>query len=178
MQELIQQIKTSVAPLVLQHLSTRLSPNDGSFDRALTVATSTTLNKLKEKVQDPVTHADELQMLLGFMKKADNETTPPAESASEVLQALFGKEVGQVASEVAEKSGINPSMAGQLLRTLAPLVLSFLGKRLGGENGLGSLLSALGVSDSSALSQIEGLLSSSGGGAGAAIDMAKKFFSF
>ena len=62
-----------------------------------------------------------------------------------ILDHILGGSQGQVAQEVSQKSGLNTSQVAQLLITLAPIVMSFLGKKKQQENlGADGLSSWLG----------------------------------
>lgn len=62
-------------------------------------------------------------------QEADRQT-----NGAGILDHIFGKNQGQVAEQVSQNSGLNMSQVAQLLITLAPIVMNFLGKKKQQEN--------------------------------------------
>jgi hypothetical protein len=80
-----------------------------------------------------------LDNLMGYLgggipqpQQADRQT-----NGAGILGHIFGNNQGQVAQEVSNKTGLNTSQVAQLLITLAPIVMSYLGKKKQQE-GLGA----------------------------------------
>lgn len=62
-------------------------------------------------------------------QEADRQT-----NGAGILSHIFGNNQGQVAQQVSNNSGLNTSQVAQLLITLAPIVMSYLGKKKQQEN--------------------------------------------
>ena len=80
---------------------------------------------------------------------------PDTQEGSAILGHAFGGQAPQAADVVAQRAGISPQMAMQIMSTVAPLVLGALGRTQGAGQGGGGLGGLLG-----------GLLGGAGGSAG------------
>jgi hypothetical protein len=86
---------------------------------------------------------------LGGMIFGAQETEAPAPQVDGggILGHIFGNSQGQVAQEVSNKTGVNTGQVAQVLMMLAPIVMSYLGRRKQQQGvdagGLGGLLGGL-----------------------------------
>jgi hypothetical protein len=86
---------------------------------------------------------------LGSMIFGAQETEAPAPQVDGggILGHIFGNSQGQVAQEVSNKTGVNTGQVAQVLMMLAPIVMSYLGRRKQQQGvdagGLGGLLGGL-----------------------------------
>ncbi|WP_407569767.1 DUF937 domain-containing protein [Deinococcus altitudinis] len=81
---------------------------------------------------------------------------PDTQDGSAILNHAFGAQAPQAANVVAQRAGIDPQMAMQIMSMVAPLILGALGRSQGAGQGGGGLGGLLG-----------GLLGGAGGNAGA-----------
>ncbi|MGY2895147.1 DUF937 domain-containing protein [Deinococcus sp. UYEF24] len=80
---------------------------------------------------------------------------PDPQDGSAILDHAFGAQAPQAANVVAQRAGIDPQMAMQIMSMVAPLILGALGRSQGAGQGGGGLGGLLG-----------GLLGNMGGGTG------------
>ncbi|ULH15217.1 DUF937 domain-containing protein [Deinococcus sp. KNUC1210] len=90
---------------------------------------------------------------------------PSTQDGQNILGHVFGSQTPAAANAVAQRSGIDPQMAMQILSIVAPLVLGMLGRSQGGAGGAlgGGLGSILGSVLGGSASQSGGLGSILGG---------------
>lgn len=91
---------------------------------------------------------DNLGGLAGMIFGGGQQAPPPRQAdAGGILGHILGGSQGQVAQEVSQKSGLGMGQVAQILMFLAPIVMSYLGKRKQeqgvGADGLGGLLGGL-----------------------------------
>jgi hypothetical protein len=82
---------------------------------------------------------------------------------SSMVSTLFGSQLAPVQNAIAQKTGLPPAIVGKVLGIAAPMVLSYVGKMMGGQKtdaaGLSSLLgeqstkALVGSPDAAALAQ-------------------------
>lgn len=102
-----------------------------------------------------------------FGNGGDNAVT---QDGANILGHLLGGNQSTVANAIGAKTGVSASNVSQILQTLAPLLMGFLGKKVtdnnvSSTNGLGDLLSGfLGGNNSNAGNLLTSLLDSNGDG--------------
>ncbi len=107
-----------------------------------------------------------LDNLTGMLQNGGEEVE---KEGSGILNHIFGSNLGAVQNSLSEKTGLGTDKIAPLLSTLAPVVMSFLGKEKQnqniGSNGIGGLLSGmLGGKSSGILGMVEGFLDKDGDG--------------
>ena len=84
---------------------------------------------------------------LGSLIFGGQQAPPRQADAGGILGHIFGDRQGQVAQEVSNQSGLGMGQVAQILMTLAPIVMSYLGQQKQqqgvGPDGLGGLLGGL-----------------------------------
>lgn len=86
-----------------------------------------------------------LDDVAGFLNRG------PSQADNRIVDHIFGQGRGRIEQNIGQSSGLSSDKVGQLLATLAPLVMGAAGRQqrqTGG--GLGSLIDALGSADRSA----------------------------
>ena len=93
---------------------------------------------------------------------------PDTQDGSAILNHAFGAQAPQAANVVAQRAGIDPQMAMQIMSMVAPLILGALGRSQGqgGGGGLGGLLGGLLGGAGGNSGGLGGLLGGLLGGAG------------
>lgn len=90
---------------------------------------------------------DNLGALAGLIFGGQQEAPPRQADAGGILGHILGNSQGQVAQQVSEKTSLGMGQVAQILMFLAPIVMSYLGKRKQeqgvGADGLGGLLGGL-----------------------------------
>lgn len=91
---------------------------------------------------------DNLGGLAGMIFGGGQQQAPPREAdAGGILGHILGGSQGAVAQDVSEKSGLSMGQVAQILMMLAPIVMSYLGRKKQEENvgadGLGGLLGGI-----------------------------------
>lgn len=143
----------------VDQISQNLGADNSMVNTAIQMALPMILNGLANNAQQPqgaenlnnVLEKDHngglLDNLMGYLgggipkpQEADRQT-----NGAGILGHIFGSGQGQIAQEVSNKTGLNTSQVAQLLITLAPIVMSYLGKKKQQENlGAGGLSDYLG----------------------------------
>ncbi len=132
----------------VDQISQNLGADNSAVSSAIQMALPVILSGLANNAQQPqgaqnlnnVLEKDHngglLDNVMGYLgggiptpQEADRET-----NGAGILEHILGGSQGQVAQEVSQKSGLNMSQVAQLLITLAPIVMSFLGKKKQQEN--------------------------------------------
>lgn len=145
LQDLLGQQQGSQA---IDRISQNLGADNSAVNSAIQMALPVILSGLARNAQQPqgaqsLNSALEqdhngglLDNLMGYLgggvpkpQEADRQTNGVG-----ILEHIFGSKQGQVAQEVSNKTGLNMSQVAQLLITLAPIVMSFLGKKKQQEN--------------------------------------------
>jgi hypothetical protein len=136
----------------VEQISHSLGANPTATNTAIQMALPMILGALAKNAQQPQ-GAEELSNTLqknhdggilddlgGFL----NENPQTNSNGLGILGHIFGNRQGAAAQQVAEKSGLDIGQVAQLLITLAPIVMGFLGKKKQEQNldagGLSNLL--------------------------------------
>lgn len=128
----------------VEQISQNLGANSSVVNSAIQIALPAILGKMAKNAQNPQEaqnldkaieqdHAgggllDNVMDYLGGGIPAPAETTRQT-NGSGILDHIFGGRQTQVAQEVSQNTGLNMSQVAQLLITLAPIVMSYLGKQ-------------------------------------------------
>ncbi len=132
----------------VDQISQNLGANPSVVNSAIQMALPAILSGLARNVQNPQgaeslnsaleqDHGggllDNLMGYLGGGLPAPQETTRQTDGGG-ILGHIFGNNQTQVAKEVSQKTGLDMGQVAQLLITLAPIVMSFLGQKKQQEN--------------------------------------------
>jgi hypothetical protein len=143
----------------VDQLSQNLGANHTAVNSAIQIALPMILSGLARKASNPQgaenlnqaieqdhdgSLLDNLSSFLGGGSVQPTETTPQTNGAG-ILGHIFGDNQTQAAQAVSQNSGLDLGQVSQLLITLAPIVMSFLGKQKQEQNlDAGGLSSWLG----------------------------------
>lgn len=143
----------------VEQISRNLGANSSVVNSAIQMALPTILSGLARNAQNPRgaenlndalerDHSggllDNISDYLGGGIPAPQETTRETNGGG-ILDHIFGGNQTQVAKEVSNQSGLDMGQVAQLLITLAPIVMSYLGKQKQEQNlGAGELSNWLG----------------------------------
>jgi len=132
-----------------------LGEPEQSISRGLESSIAAVLGGLASKSQDPDTLSRIMELAPNVSESAAwphiagglpdmNSSSPLISGGKRVLAALFGTSESDVTSAVSAQCGLRPGVTSTLLAMAAPMVMSFLGKRVRGEgmtvSSLGNLL--------------------------------------
>lgn len=128
----------------VEQISQNLGANSSVVNSAIQIALPAIIGGLAKNAQSPQgaqsldnalaqNHSgggllDNLMGYLGGGFPAPTETTKQTDGGG-ILGHIFGGNQTQVAQEVSQQSGLNMGQVAQLLITLAPLVMSYLGQQ-------------------------------------------------
>jgi OmpA-OmpF porin, OOP family len=141
MATILDTVRSLVTPDLLAQASTALGESQSNVSRGIGAAAPAVLAGLLAKSNDAGLMGQIMDLLgsasldsnllsnLGTMLGEGGPSTrsPLAELAQRFLSALFGPQIGSVASAIAGQAGIKPQAASSLLSLAAPLVMSVLG---------------------------------------------------
>lgn len=164
-----------------QELITGLSKQTGAKDSNISSAVSLALPFLLSQMSK---NAATPQGAASFDKALGNHQGSILDNISEVISSgnmsdglgiisnVFGSKQNHVAQSIGRQSGLSTGSVLQILATLAPVVMGFLGKQKqqnqlnqSGVTGLlGTLLGGMQVSNKSEMSMIEKMLDANGDG--------------
>jgi OmpA-OmpF porin, OOP family len=173
-------ILAMVTPEMKQAIASRLGESPQAVQGGLGAATAATLGGLAAKAGDSgflsqimnLASTANSQNLLGNLSSiaSGGASGGIGDLVGKFLPMVFGSQQGQVASAIAQQSGLGASSVTGLLKLAAPLVLGFLGRaQSGGSLNAGSLGSALKAEVPNLQGFMPaGLMSSLTSGAGAA----------
>jgi OOP family OmpA-OmpF porin len=143
MATILDTLRSAVPPDLLAQASRALGESQGNVSRGLSAAFPTILAGLLAKSSDTGAMR-QIMDLLGDSRLDPNlirnaasmlggsglATSPIIDVGQRFLSALFGPQVGSIASMLATQAGIKPQSASTLLGLAAPLVMSVLGDRV------------------------------------------------
>ncbi len=177
---LLEQIKLSVTSQFIGYAAKLLGETPANIEKAIALALPAILSGtasashvasgqggqsvVSRLVTDPVNDGTLLHRLPALYQ-GTMTAAPIYRLGAQLLQAIFGSKLGKVTQTIAALSGIKPASSALLVNTLAPHVLSILGKRhrMSGEvtaSGLAHLFDAehasLAAAVPPALSQLIG----------------------
>ena len=177
---LLEQMKSSVTPQFVGYAAKLLGETPANIEKAVGLALPAILSStasashvasgqtgqsvVSRLVADPVNDGTLLHRLPALYQ-GTMTAAPIYRLGAQLLQAIFGSKLGKVTQTIAALSGIKPASSALLINTLAPHVLSILGKRhrMSGEataTGLAHLFDAehasLAAAVPAALSQLIG----------------------
>ena len=177
---LLEQVKSSVTSQFAGYAAKLLGETPANIEKAVSLALPAILSGtasashvasgqtgqsvVSRIVSDPVNDGTLLHRLPALYQ-GTMTAAPIYRLGAQLLQAIFGSKLGKVTQTIAALSGIKPASAALLVNTLAPHVLSILGKRhrMSGEataTGLAHLFdaehTALAAAVPAALSQLIG----------------------
>ena len=135
---------------VVNQMSNTLGANNGAVSSAIQMALPMILSGLAQNAAEPQ-GAQQLNQALqqdhngGILNDLESYIgNPNSDDGLGILGHIFGSNQGAVAQQVSQSSGLNIGQTAQLLITLAPIVMGFLGKKQQQQNldanGLSSLL--------------------------------------
>lgn len=129
-------------------ISQNLGADSSTVNSAIQLALPMILSGLAKNAQEPQgaeslnsaleadQHGGLIDNLMGYLgggiptpQQATRQT-----NGSGILEHIFGGKQTQIANEVSRKSGLDAGQVAQLLITLAPIVMGFLGKKKQQEN--------------------------------------------
>ncbi len=128
-----------------------LGESEQSVSRGMQLAIPALLAGMVRKCDDPDAVRKVLDLAparsgevswTGIASSLSDPNSPLIAGGKRLLSALFGTSEGAVTSAASAASGLRPSVMSTLLSTAAPIVMGFLGKRVGNE-GISGLCSAL-----------------------------------
>ncbi|MEQ1697971.1 MAG: DUF937 domain-containing protein, partial [Hyphomicrobiaceae bacterium] len=195
---LLEQMKSSVTPQFVGYAAKLLGETPANIEKAVALALPAILSGtasashvasgqtgqsvVSRLVSDPVNDGTLLHRLPALYQ-GTMTAAPIYRLGAQLLQAIFGSKLGKVTQTIAALSGVKPASAALLVNTLAPHVLSILGKRhrMSGEataTGLAHLFdaehAALAAAVPAALSQLIGTPVSANATAAASMKSAAK----
>ena len=123
---------------VVSQLSQQFGANQSSVSSAIQLALPMIINGLANNASNPQgaqslnnalerDHDGSLLGNLGSLLGGGGQTTRQTDGLG-ILEHIFGSKQGAAAQTVSENSGLNVGQVAQLLITVAPLVMSYLGK--------------------------------------------------
>ncbi len=120
---------------VVNQMSNNLGANPGAVSSAIQMALPMILSGLAKNAAEPQ-GAESLNQALQKDHNGDvlNDlggyvNNPNSDAGLGVLGHIFGGKQGAVAQQVSQNSGLNVGQTAQLLITLAPIIMGFLGKK-------------------------------------------------
>ncbi|MEO6589654.1 MAG: DUF937 domain-containing protein [Pyrinomonadaceae bacterium] len=135
---------------VVNQMSNNLGANPSAISSAIQMALPMILSGLASNASQPQ-GADALNQTLQQNHNGDVLNNlgsyignPNSDDGLGILGHIFGNKQGAVAQQVSQNSGLNIGQTAQLLITLAPIIMGFLGKKQQDQgldaDGLSSLL--------------------------------------
>ena len=135
---------------VVNQMSNNLGANNSAVSSAIQMALPMILSGLASRAAQPQ-GAQELNQALQqdhngdiLNNLGDYVSNPNSDDGLGILGHIFGGNQGAVAQQVSQNSGLNIGQTAQLLITLAPIIMGFLGKKQQQQgldaDGLSSLL--------------------------------------
>ncbi len=135
----------------VQQISQNLGADSSAVNSAIQMALPMILSGLAKNAQEPqgaeslnsALEKDHHESILGNLMGYLGGGIPQPQEATRqtngngILDHIFGGRQTQVANELTQNSGLNAGQIAQLLITLAPIVMGFLGKKKQ-EEGLGA----------------------------------------
>ena len=170
MNALTQMITQQLAGSAISQISSRLGADPGTTGKAVSMAVPLLVSALAHNSSTPE-GAEALNQAIA--KDHDGSildnigaflgNTDSANGAG-ILGHVFGNNQSDVENSLAERTGLDPSAASQLLQTVAPLVMGALGKQQQQQgldaNGLSAYLDQQHQQTQSASPDVLGMLSS------------------
>lgn len=146
--DLITQLFQQFGPSVISQLSGEMGTDNQQTKSAIGTALPILLNALTNNTKTPDGANDLLNALnkdhdgslldnvMGFLNNSASG------NGAGIINHILGPQQENVASQIGEKSGIGTNNAMQLIQTLAPILMAFLGKQnqQSGGNGVLDLL--------------------------------------
>lgn len=170
MNAITQMITQQLAGGAISQISSRLGADPGTTGRAVSMAVPLLVSALAHNSSTPEgaealnqaiarDHDGSILDNLGsFLGNTENA------NGAGILGHVFGNNQSNVENSLAEKTGLDPSAASQLLQTVAPLVMGALGKTQQQQgldaNGLSAFLDEQHQQTQSASPDVLGMLSS------------------
>lgn len=158
-------------------LSRQLGTNDSNVSSAVSLALPFLLSQMNKNASTPQGAASLTNALNKHEGSVLDNIGGLLESGNMadglgILGHVFGNKQNQVAQNIGQQSGLSTGKVLQILATLAPVVMGFLGKekqqnnldQSGITNVLGGLLGGMKQSNQSEMSLIEKMLDSDGDG--------------
>jgi len=148
--DLISQLFQQFGPSVVSQLAGNMGANEQQTQSAIGTALPILLNALTQNTQSTegansllnALNKDHdgslLDNVLGFLNNSSSG------NGAGIINHILGPQQENIASQIGEKSGIGTGNAMQLIQTLAPIVMAFLGKQ-NQQNGGNSVLSLLNM---------------------------------
>ena len=162
---------------LISGLSQQVGANDSKVSSAISMALPLLLSQMNKNASSPQGaqsltnalndhHGSALSNVAGILN------SPNMADGLGILGHVFGNKQNQVAQNIGNQTGISTGNVMQILATLAPLVMSFLGNQKqqnnldsNGVSGLlGSILGGMSQSNQSEMSMIERMLDQDGDG--------------
>ncbi len=134
-----------------QQASQQLGVAPDQMNSALEAAVPLLLSKLTQNAADP----QQAQALASAVEQHDGSTLeafqqgnlPNLNEGQGIVRHVFGEQQDSAAYAVAQRAGVSPQVAMQILAMVAPLVMAYLGRNRGGAggnlSGLGSILGSV-----------------------------------
>lgn len=134
-----------------QQASQQLGVAPDQMSTALEAAVPLLLGQLTQNATNPM----QAQSLASAVEQHDGSALdafqsgqlPNMDDGQSIVRHVFGGQQDSAAYAVAQRAGINPQTAMQILAMVAPLVMAYLGRNRGGAGGnlggLGSILSSV-----------------------------------
>lgn len=120
---------------VVNQLSNNLGANNGAVSSAIQMALPAILSGLAQNAAEPQ-GAQQLNQTLQQNHNGDilnnlggYVSAPNSDDGLGILGHIFGNRQGAVAQQVSQNSGLSLGQTAQLLITLAPIIMGFLGKK-------------------------------------------------
>ena len=123
----------------LGEITGALGASEQTVSHTMQTAMATVLGALASRADEPGL----LRKMLDFVPSGSGDSSwtniansiadpnsPVLTAGKRILPALFGASEGAVLSAAAAESGLRPGLASWLMAIAAPMVLSFLGKRV------------------------------------------------
>src|SRR5262245_51412465 len=143
MATILDTLRSLVTPDLLAQASSAFGESQGNVSRGLGAAFPAILaallsksndtgamRQIMELLADPSIDANLLRNPGGLIGAGGLAKSPIVDLGARCLSALFGPQMGSVASSLATEAGVKPQTASSLLSLAAPLVLAALGARV------------------------------------------------
>ncbi|MEL4358676.1 MULTISPECIES: DUF937 domain-containing protein [unclassified Luteococcus] len=145
-----------LAALPINQLASELNEDPAAVEKAAAPAVTSILGGLTQNAQNP---EGELSLAQALEQHKDKElltTDQPVDlqavdtaDGEKIIGHVFGNQTDGVAQALSSQAGVSSALVNKLLPILAPIVLSYLAKQLGGGNSaagniLGQVLGGAG----------------------------------
>ncbi|MGI9527861.1 MAG: DUF937 domain-containing protein [Weeksellaceae bacterium] len=183
-------VQGAIGNQLVNGLSQQIGVEDSKVSSAISLALPFLLSQMNKNVSSDPKQAESLANALSEHQNRDISNvssildSPNMAEGLGILGHVFGNKQNNVAQNIGQSTGLSTGKVMQILATLAPIVMGYLGKQkaqnnMGAQdvpNLLGSLLGGMKQTNQSEMSMIERMLDQDGDGSlmGEAMDLGGK----